>query len=81
MKNRIDDFDCIVEIGMILAVIVVVILKLTGIITLSWLWLSAIIWVPALAGMALMFMVLVVMITRGIIELIKENKNERYKNV
>jgi len=44
------DEDRVIDIVFILAFIAVIVLKCMGIITISWLWLTAIIWVPFCMG-------------------------------
>jgi len=45
--------DRIVEIGFGIAVIAVIVLKICGVITISWLWLLAPLWIPFAAGIIL----------------------------
>ena len=45
--------DRIVDVVFILAIIAVIALKITNVITISWLWLTAILWIPLLIGCVL----------------------------
>lgn len=45
--------DRIADAIFILAIIAVIVLKITNVITISWFWLTAILWIPLLIGCVL----------------------------
>lgn len=47
--------DRVADIFLIVAAITVVILKITNVIKISWLWLTSIIWIPFVLGLVLCF--------------------------
>ena len=67
-----DPEDKYIDIFIILCVVTVVVLKLTGVITWSWLWLTAIIWVPFLIGCVIATGIILLAIIQNTIEKIKE---------
>lgn len=70
--------DIIAEVGLFSAIVIIVLLKLTGIITVSWIWLFSPVWMILIVGGALIMSIVIIRIIRGLIELAKENKeNER----
>lgn len=54
--------DRIVDIFLVVAVISVIILKITNVITISWLWLLAPIWIPFSIGIVLAIILLILFI-------------------
>ena len=61
-----------------LAIVIIIVLKVTGAITVSWLWLLAPVWLAFGVSLILAFIFLGYLISKGIIRDIKENrKNER----
>ena len=77
MTNRADMVDNIIDASVILAILTVIILKLCGVITLPWLWLTCPLWIPFIIGVFLMLSLITILTTKGILNLIKEKKNER----
>ena len=68
----------IVTAALCLAIVIIIVLKVTGAITVSWVWLLAPIWMALGVGLILGFIFLGYLISQGIIRIIKENrKNER----
>lgn len=53
------DEDRIADIFLIIAAITVIILKITNIIKISWLWLTSIIWIPFALGLVLTFVLII----------------------
>lgn len=68
--------DKVTDVFIVLSIIAVIILKLTGIIQLSWLWLSAIIWVPCLFGCAAIVIMFIMAVVHNYIEEVKEKNKE-----
>jgi len=69
--------DKFLDIFLLLCIVTVILLKLTGVITVSWLVLFSPILIIFLLGAILISLAIFVIVTKGIIEMIKENKNER----
>lgn len=65
------------DIIIILAIVVVFILKLTGVITISWFWLLSIVWVPSVLLILFVLCAGIAGIILAIYDKIKEKKNER----
>lgn len=65
--------DIVADIGFVLLVIALVVLKLTNVIPLSWLWLSAIIWIPLCIGLALITILIITCLVKDIINIIRRN--------
>ena len=77
MNEEYSIFDRIEDIVILIFVIAVILLKLTGLIQISWLWLLSPLWITAgLTIIALIFMLLFA-IGINIYDKIKEKKNER----
>lgn len=57
-------------------IIAIIILKLVGVITISWWWLTAIIWVPFLVGMGLVTILMIALAIERTYYKIKEKINE-----
>jgi len=57
-------------------IIAIIILKLVGVITISWWWLTAIIWVPFLVGMGLVTVLMIALAIERTYYKIKEKINE-----
>lgn len=73
------DEDRVIDIVFILAFIAVIVLKCIGIITISWLWLTAIIWIPFCMGIIVAIGFFIAFAIETLIDkLNKEKKNERY---
>ena len=64
--------DRCIDILIILCVVAVIVLKITGVITIPWLWISAIIWIPFLIGCILAIGIILLAIIENAIEKIKE---------
>lgn len=64
--------DKCIDILIILCIVAVIVLKITGVITISWLWISAIIWIPFLIGCVLAIGIILLAIIENAIEKIKE---------
>jgi len=74
-----DNEDKVVDIFFIIAAIVIVILKLTNVITISWLWLLSPLWIMAGLGFIVCIIITIMFIIHSIRYDIKEKKeNERY---
>ena len=58
-------------------VIIIIALKLIGAIHISWFWLTSIIWLPFLLGIAFAIIVVFIAIVNNFIDNIKEKRNER----
>ena len=69
--------DKVVDYILLGIVTIILILKITNIITVPWVYLLAPLWVPLVFGFALMIISLIIIIINAIIKTIKENKNER----
>ena len=69
--------DKVVDYILLGIVTIILILKITNIITVPWVCLLAPLWVPLVFGFALMIISLIIIIINAIIKTIKENKNER----
>ena len=68
----------IVTAALCLTIVIIIVLKITGVITVSWIWLLAPVWLAFGVGLILAFIFLGYLISKGIIRDIKENrKNER----
>lgn len=65
--------DIVADIGFVLLVIALVVLKLTNVIPLSWFWLSAIIWIPLCIGLALITILIITCLVKDIINIIRRN--------
>ena len=66
--------DVIVDIGILMVIITLFVLKITNVIKISWLWFLAPIWIPLTLG----FLLALIITCVYLIELIKEKrKNER----
>lgn len=72
-----DNEDRVVDIFFIIAAIVLVILKLTNIITISWLWLLSPLWIMAGLGIIICIIITIMFIFHNFTYK-KEKKNERY---
>lgn len=66
------------DIIILLTIIVVFILKLTGVITISWFWLLSVVWVPSVLLILFVLCSGIAGIILAIYDKIKEKKNERY---
>ena len=66
------DEDRIVDVVVIIGILGIIIAKLAGWITWPWIWLTAIIWIPFVAGLAIAIGFLLIMIIEYIIEKQKE---------
>ena len=64
--------DRCIDIFIILCVVAVIVLKITGVITIPWLWISAIIWIPFLIGCIIAIGIVLLAIIENAIEKIKE---------
>ena len=64
--------DKCIDIFIILCIVAVIVLKITGVITIPWLWISAIIWIPFLLGCILAIIIVMIAIIQNAIEKIKE---------
>jgi TRAP-type C4-dicarboxylate transport system permease small subunit len=64
--------DRCIDIFIILCVVAVIVLKITGVITIPWLWISAIIWIPFLIGCIIAIGIILLAIIENAIEKIKE---------
>ena len=65
------DEDRIVDIFLIIAAITVIILKITNVIKISWLWLTSIIWIPFALGLVLTFVLIIWYEIEVIIDMIR----------
>ena len=77
MKNRRDPIDTAVDIFLLVCIILVIYLKVTGVITLSWFWIFS----PIIFLFGMGFVLAVVLAIICIVVLLtndKEIKNERY---
>lgn len=73
-----DRNDKLVDICLFSAIIIVIILKLTGIITISWIVLLSPVWILFILVGSIMIATFTITIVKGLIEEYKERKNERY---
>lgn len=65
------DEDRIADIFLIIAAITVIILKITNVIKISWLWLTSIIWIPFALGLVLTFVLIIWYEIEVIIDMIR----------
>ena len=65
------DEDRIADIFLIIAAITVIILKITNVIKISWLWLTSIIWIPFALGLVLIFVLIIWYEIEVIIDMIR----------
>ena len=77
MTLKTDNDDTIIDICIFSVALILVILKICGVITIPWIWLTSPIWIPFIIGLLIMFSVIGITTIKGIIRLIKERKNER----
>lgn len=63
--------DRVVDIAIIVIVIGIIAAKLTGFISISWLWLTAIIWIPLAIGFVIAFLFILTYCISCIIDKIK----------
>ena len=66
--------DRLADAMIILIIITIIALKLCNIITVSWLWLTAIIWIPLAAGLILAIFLLIMFIIESFLEQRRINK-------
>lgn len=72
-----DSSDRVIDIMLVGAVIAIIILKLTDIIKVSWLWLLCPLWIPFTIGLGLAIILVIVYISEVII--CKINNKEKMK--
>lgn len=65
------DEDRVADIFLIVAAITVIILKITNVIKISWLWLTSIIWIPFALGLVLTFVLIIWYEIEVIIDMIR----------
>jgi len=66
--------DRVADIFLMVAAITVIILKITNVIKISWLWLTSIIWIPFTLGIVLCFGLFFFYLGIMLIDKIKEKK-------
>jgi len=66
--------DRVADIFLMVAAITVIILKITNVIKISWLWLTSIIWIPFTLGIVLSFGLFFFYLGIMLIDKIKEKK-------
>ena len=76
-----DRDDRLIDIGIFVIILMIVILKFTGVISLSWAVLLSPIWILFLTAGLTKAAILIIAIVKGLIDEYKERKNERNKNV
>ena len=69
--------ELFIEAFLLVAVFTAIILKIIGVIKVSWLVLFSPLWVPFLFGVMLVMIIITSLIIKGLIDMIKEKKNER----
>lgn len=63
--------DRIADVLIIIAIIAVIVLKLCNVITISWLWLTSIVWIPFLVGLGFAVLIMIWFIVSIIYDKIK----------
>ena len=63
--------DRIADVLIIIAIITVIVLKLCNVITISWLWLTSIVWIPFLVGVGFAAFIMIWFIVSIIYDKIK----------
>lgn len=63
--------DRIADILIIIAIIAVIVLKLCNVITISWLWLTSIVWIPFLVGLGFAALIMIWFVVSIIYDKIK----------
>lgn len=69
--------DKIIDISLILFVLTIIILKCTGVITIPWLWLTSVIWIPFMFGLLFSICMVIFAIISKLYDNIKEKKDGR----
>ena len=67
MKNE-PDIDRFVDIGLIICIITIIVLKVVGVITIPWVWLLSPIWFPLAGGIVLALALILFLLIERIVK-------------